>query len=233
MRNLCMSILVLVSLCSGAMATIVNVDIMGDQPGATPVATMSGAAAIGAAGDVWNEFRGVAPASPVTITGLVDSAGNATGMTFTFTNGTLAYPVGSTPLASTYGCLAGVGATGDIVITGLPANTAVDLYLYTCAGLPANMHNQFAGFTFGGVSKYPTAVSGAMTWVENDNYVLFTDVMSDATGTIAGQMFVPAANTTAGPWAAFNGVQIEYVPEPATIGLLSVGGLWLVRRSRK
>ena len=71
-------------------------------------------------------------------------------------------------------------------------------------------------------------------FVEGENYVVFRNVVAVG-GTIAGAMQgAPTAGPEGNPEGEgdFNGFTIVLIPEPATLSLLAIGGLVLMRRRR-
>jgi hypothetical protein len=115
-----------------AQAGLVNVQFGGDFN--SPQAQV-GPAVIGSAGDVWNQMWGI---SGNTGSGaLVDTDGNATGLSISFTTqGWLQVPEGLTVWGTDYRNLmrgmiyTDTATTRNITITGLPANAEHELYVY-------------------------------------------------------------------------------------------------------
>lgn len=69
------------------------------------------------------------------------------------------------------------------------------LYVYTSVGLPANLHGQFAKFSFDGGATWSELVPGpATSFVEGENYIVVT-AMSDAMGVITATMAKGDGNT--------------------------------------
>ena len=215
-----------------AQAGLVNVQFGGDFN--SPQAQV-GPAVIGSAGDVWNQMWGLPPAN----TGggaLVDSDGNATGLSISFTTqGWLQVPEGLTVWGTDYRNLmrgmiyTDTATTRNITITGLPANAEHELYVYAQGDSGSN-GRQTKLTPAGGTPVITTAtVATADTFILDQNYV-HLDVMSDASGVLSIDYIGETGE------ANLNGLQlvVGQAPEPASLGLLATGGVLLagVRRRR-
>jgi len=184
------------------------------------------------ASDIWNHLS-IAPDPTFTpnpsFSGLVDSAGNATsvGISFTGTVGSADdVPIdnsGSDAVENDYILIAPANTVG-YVISGLPADTSVALYLYAPNfGLPSGFNSLTSrGYQFTANGNTITVNSGP-----SGNALAF--VTTDAGGDISG---VWSSGSNEGD---LSGLQIA-TPEPSSVTLaaggilLALGGL--LRRKR-
>jgi hypothetical protein len=221
--------IVLACMVSTASAALISIDLNGVRGTATPV-TYSGAAVIGAAGDVWNGYtidNAVdRPVTPPQSGFLFDSTGAATTVKFQ-TGPICGDEVGGlgnalvNDVAYVRGPIVddpGAPLSTTLTLSGLAGN--YDVYLYAGAG-----HVKYsADFTIGSVTKgtaYGSVFAGS--WVEGTNYVKFSNVPT--TGGILEITFAgDADNPYDGGYAVCNGLQIQSIPEPSTLILL-IGGL--------
>jgi hypothetical protein len=111
-------------------------------------------------------------------------------------------------------------------ISGL-APGAYDVYLYSEDGTAGNADTVF---TINGVvaSQTATNLNNVSTFVQNQDYVVFDAVPTS--GDISG-IFSPTS--TDGAAGVFNGITLVAVPEPASVGILTVGTLGLLARRRR
>jgi hypothetical protein len=203
----------------------------------------SGAAVLGASGDVWNSYVGQAW-GPHNAVILQDSTGSsAAGVTvdvwnyygtYDNTGGITANPMGlMEDYINAYG--SGDGFPIRIELANLPTLTAFTLVVYSAgdtAGQGGTISlatdNTFATILQTGTT---TAASRDINDGAGVAYQTFSGTTS-ATGTIDFQI----ANTA--DWHSFNGLQLQFtpapVPEPSTLALAGLGGLmtfgWLRRR---
>ena len=174
-----------------------------------------GAAVYGAADSQWNHLaRGTSPAG----ISLIDSLGGATGVTLTYTkNGS-----GGDGPTGTYSALGTSRVdSGPVVFNGLAPDSNYDLAIFS---------GTVASYSVGGVTK---SLDEQGTWsslVQGSQYVLFSSVKSDNTGSLS---FTPA---TGNVWSGF---QLQSataaVPEPSTYALLciSLGVVGVARKKLK
>jgi hypothetical protein len=125
---------------------------------------------------------------------------------------------------------------GTFTLSHVPTGT-YDIYLYG-----AN-YDSDRGAQFAMSSGTPdSALSATLnnhnnnTFVEGQNYVLFHNVTPNGSGIITGS-FIPLFNPNTGQdgEADFNGLQIVSVstPEPASLAVISLGSVFLLRRRRQ
>jgi hypothetical protein len=247
-------------LCAGisqAQTTILNVDLNGERSGnvgttytANGVLRADGSAhddpALGTPTGFWNGIVFSNPNSPSPSTGLLDSSGQATGVSLSFANWAFqdntpevpyAYvppnPTGNAanmPLLNDY--LGSVnpssGSLPTMTISGLAANSPHTLYVYGSNG------GAGAGGTWS-VNGSPTQVttgSGSApfaSFTQGNDYTVFINVNSDAQGRL-----VLSGSSTDDPFVILNGFQLSPVPEPGSLSLLcAAGAVLLVARRRR
>ncbi len=131
---------------------------------------------------------------------------------------------------STTGCLEifhdGEYANTETVtasLSGLKTDgTTYSLVIFAQMGL----HNRGAAVTLGTTKNSPGTGDGA-AFRENENYVRFDDLTPDGTGKIEWTWVKLGARGT------INAFEMESVPEPATMSLLALGGIAMLRRRKK
>ncbi len=208
MKTMClMLVCTITGLCNLSYSDYVTLVDVNFQNGT--VHNYSGAAATGKAGDQWNNIWNATSTGDPERMNLKDVNGNATaidietiGLNRWSCKNEEPYP---NELFYSY------HGPSQLTISDLDANATYDLYFYS----GYNYSTQTMSFTIGGVTKQPTQTNPQTlnSFVENVNYVVFRGISPDANGKIIVQL----ADTP------FNGFQIGQVPEPATIGLLTLG----------
>ena len=251
-----------------AQADVVNIDLNSDGTVYTGLA-----AAPDAAGTI-AVFNGLGSG---TSTGLVDSFGNATSVGVNLGGGTIfnnavdqelaADPNGDgSTIANLLGDYVGLrDDDGGVIrtgnINGLVAGNAYDIYLYGQGDNFGGGINggQNTGFRIGTDVRHTShdgVNGGDGNLVEDIEYVLFSGIVADATGTIVFDYFAPGVGTNGtdaslvdsdtglvdldgnvSRFAAFNAVQIvgdfTAVPEPSSFAvILGLGFAGLARRKR-
>lgn len=215
-----------------AQSTI-NVDF-GSPDTAAP---FSGNALAPAAGTVWNNIT-----SAGTTSNLLDSQGNATGVSLQFSpsgfwHSNSAYSTGE--LTTTYGNLIfdyayANGSSRIFHLTGLAVGQAYDLYLYSQGDSP----NQGATFSLGAGTANQSSLSSTgtnfTTFSEGANYVVFRNLQANG----SGQVTITLATNPATTFGALNGLQLTAIPEPSTYAALAGAAalglaVWHRRRSRR
>ncbi|MBW7905825.1 MAG: PEP-CTERM sorting domain-containing protein [Phycisphaerae bacterium] len=199
-----------------AQAQSFNIDLGG---GATPSNSYGGAAS---QPGYWN-FVGGSPQM------LADIGGNLTGVELL------------TPFATWPATFDHPGTSGDdeallddfmtwtpsgsmpFVVQGLPIGT-YQFYSYSFAPDSANSWVDIIGapegFQLLGGGTWPGSHQLGLT------YALHTVTLTQPTDVVIN------VGVWNGAWGGFNGFQIVQVPEPATLGLLAMGGLAMIRRRR-
>jgi uncharacterized delta-60 repeat protein len=211
------------SLLSGTVrAQLINVDFntnssasAGGGPALGP--TMSGAAALGAAGDQWNGIK----VTSGTAIPLFYSNGSNSPVEMTFTSGG-GYDVksfsGSTPFASTpYNALMedylfNGGVQQTVTLSGLGPRTTYDLVLYNAADTAAAGRTTF--FTVNTNTQSSTWNGSSNTLIAGVDYVEFTSAVSDNSGNL---VITWSGNGSAE--GDLNGFQIQLRPVPIAPGL--------------
>ena len=255
-------------LVATAQADVVNIDLNSDGTVYTGLA-----AAPDAAGTI-AVFNGLGSG---TSTGLVDSFGNATSVGVDLGGGAIfnnavdqelaADPNGDgSTIANLLGDYVGLrdddgGGIRTGNINGLVAGNAYDIYLYGQGDNFGGGINggQNTGFRIGTDVRHTShdgVNGGDGNLVEDVEYVLFSGIVADATGTIVFDYFAPGVGTNGtdaslvdsdtglvdldgnvSRFAAFNAVQIvgdfTAVPEPSSFAvILGLGFAGLARRKR-
>jgi len=231
-----------------AFSGLLNVDFGETSPtfNAIPSLTYSGAAVIGSAGDVWNgpqslfAFTGHQSASGIS---LLDSTGAATAVTLGYditggyNSGAGTSPFDATTLAPLMRDYiydrTDTAAPGSVTLSGLTANGAYDLYLYSASDGPKETL-----FTVNGVNKVASSLgSNPATLTEGVNYLKYSGT-ADAAGDLT---ILFTANGTSFD-GVFSGLQLATTPSrgpagnpvplpPALfVGIAGAGLAWPMRR---
>ena len=118
-------------------------------------------------------------------------------------------------------------------INGLDDSKTYDLVFYS------TFDNFATEFTIGGVTKAckktPTSAPYQENFVEGQTYVLFEGISTDGSGGIdvtVGNAYTHDS-TSASNFTFFSGIQIAEVPEPATMSLLALGGIAMLKRRKR
>ena len=205
------------ALCaSAASAAVININNGDSDYGSIAYTGLAGAPDSAGAAAVWNSYN-ANPTNTSRTLSLVDSFGAATPVTYT-TTFTRGYVASRNGLISS---LINETSPQTFTLTGLNVSTSYDLYFYSYGG-GANTTN----FTVGATTVSPLSTPTASTSIVASDWAMMT-VNSSGTGTITGTV----AAATGDDWGRFNGMQIV-VPEPASLGLLSLAGIALMRRRR-
>ena len=205
------------ALAGSASAALINVDFGGG-------AVQSGPALVGSAGDVWNAVTSSASnaavqyadgsSSPVTLSSTITgnwSLGNAAP-----TYGTNFYQTPYLNLMQDF-----TVGTGTITFAGLPADTAMALYVYSQANQEGGLRS--ISVTSGAANATISTDPTLGVFVAGQNYALL-NVMTDASGSLTVSVAQVSGETDV------NGLQlVTAVPEPASLGLLGLGALALLR----
>jgi hypothetical protein len=233
----------------------------GDATPAPPGTTMSGAAVLGSAGDVWNGLGGftyAAPGGAATYTSgpLVNSAGAATGVSLSLSAPSGTYGANSvnwnnystfswatlgneqtltggpfTPYSALYShtlVANSAAGNGNVTLTGLAANQAYNLVLYSASDLNVGA-GRTGTFTVNGVTQTTLwTASGATTLILGVDYTEYVSTLSSGTGTLTINF-----GNLGGSESDLNGFQLQAVPEPGTLALLGMGlPLFFIRRRK-
>jgi PEP-CTERM motif len=245
-KILCFAAVCALGITTSARAQLIDADFNAAPNGNTPESpTMSGAAVIGSAGDVWNGIDGDQDGVNGTYIPLVDSNGNTiTGSKWTFTTGHgLFDDTGGTTTNPTalmedymYGSSGNEGGT----ISGLVAGDTFTLVIYGAG----DQSGQGDIMTLSGdMTGGNTADTLDTSAIDRDITNGIGDAYNTFTGTIgaSGQIQIVLAPNTAvnaqNGDAALNGFQLQETaaPEPSTYMLVGLGiaGLVVVTARRR
>jgi sugar lactone lactonase YvrE len=191
--------------------------------------TMSGAAVLGTAGDLWNGIS-VSSGSGIHLT---NADGSASAVTMTFTGGGDYYVGASTPFAATsynnlMDCYLFTGGTAQtITLSGLATNSTYNLVLYNAADYNAGASSRITYFTVNGNTQGSSWHANSSAFIAGVDYVQFASALSDGSGklvitysgngsaegdvngfqiqTVSGQATVQTNNTAAYTWTTLAG----------------------------
>ncbi len=204
----------------------------------------------GVASPTWNVLAG----GSGTGSNLLDSTGNATTVAVSYAGNATSGPDYNFQTVPANELLSGFlqdSTPEAVTLTGLASNGSYRLYLYGQPGQFASWydgHHRGAAFSITTGTGGPDSGSAAYTlqynsgtqniFQENTNYVVF-NAMASSNGTLAITWTNTPAELTPigsnGQDGTFNGLQLisAPVPEPITLGLLSVGGMGLLLLKRR
>ncbi|MHB1156264.1 MAG: PEP-CTERM sorting domain-containing protein [Phycisphaerales bacterium] len=234
---------------SNAQATIINVDD-GSSRTTTYLFQGQGALTDSVSSPYWNPANGshtvtnATASDGTTATGVNFSIGVTPGYPNSIANssrnpGSLTAPSGLLNAWTQVGAYGTAAQSLSFSITNLPAHVDYTLYVYAvnggwATGAPNNRIQDVAvtgGTAHNGISS--AGGTQATSFVEGVNYLIFTG-NTGAGGAVNGTVSSTSApGSPASVYAEFNGLQIEYIPEPATLGLLAIGGLMMLPRRGK
>ncbi len=213
-----------------AKATLIDVDY---SPGNGPA--QSGAAVLGASGDVWNNLS-----NSGTNVVLNDSTGTPTSATLTWAMNFGALDTGGSPMdAGTTNLMEDYGGFNGTTITiaGLSPATKYQLVLYGAGDQTGGDQGttftipQTGGPSLVGLTSETFSGSGDRR-ISDGPGVAYTvlNPLSDATGKININVSYNSSHFSTAP---VNGFQLATVPEPASMALLAIGGTALLARRRR
>ena len=114
-------------------------------------------------------------------------------------------------------------STATFSLNNVPVGTDYDLYLYSQNGAFKSSQTEFII----GTTVHTAINTATSVFVLDTNYVLFHGLSPDGLGAINVTM-----NNLSPSGASFDGFQLLELPEPASMSLLGLGGLLLLRRRR-
>lgn len=216
-----------------AEATLIDVQILGQSTGnPTLPPSYSGAAATGAAGDVWNGYvvdsatNGEYSPAPIALS---SSTGGTTGVTFqtsAVSGDNQAYVnVLGRSVSELINSYVWKASSATFTIAGLPANTPYELYVY--GGSPGNWTGYSMSVSIGTDMKTMSSATSfdSTGYSDGVNYAHYASVTSSGAGTIVGTLAPNGGNG----FLIFNGLQlIGTVPEPSTLAMVASGLLGLL-----
>lgn len=171
------------------------------------------------------------PVTTYTLTGVdLTSIGGSNSESFTFTVGYTATTNGTTAATPTFSGFGNVGVDVGGLVNGAETLTAtINLTSSTFAGL------SLGGFTYARAGAFSSGETGAFTWTGGSFNVGFGNTIANS---VTGNSFTLTAGPASLPAtsSAINlegfGAQFVAVPEPASLTLLALGSLPLLRRRR-
>jgi hypothetical protein len=234
---------------SHAQTTILNVDLNGAR-GSTVGTTYTGNGVLRANGSAhddpslgtptgyWNGIVFSTLNSPSPSTGLLDSSGQATGISLSFANWAfqdnapeVPYGNGNAANMALLNDYLGVaspspGLLPTMTISGLANNSAYTLYVYGSNG------GAGAGGTWSvnGSATQVTTGNGSYpfgSFAQGREYTVFS-VLSDSLGRL-----VLSGAPTDDPYVILNGFQLSPVPEPGSLSLICAAGAVLLAARRR
>ena len=192
----------------------------------------TGAAVLGQAGDQWNWIDAASCPGCPTNTALLDTQGNATGITLNFTaDGAVpSATVGTQPDPDLMNNYLFNNSGGDITLTlaGLAPNSNYGLVMYVSSFDASGGDRSLTGSANG--TPFSATGDPQSTFVNGQNVVELA-VTSDGSGTLSITESEGPLNTKSE--VDFNGLQLTTTPEPATFGLLCVGGILAAWKRRR
>ena len=221
-------LIITLMLAQSAWADLWNVDFAGDVR--EPKPNKTGFAATGiTVNDFWNFYSADNPDGSYKINGSLSNMRNAlgatTGVGINVSNGGGLWFYGATdPMLHSYMYSLG-GDQTHISVTHLPAGN-YNFYLY---GSDSQFDLSVGGTDYGTKVSYDFPTVNAPPWVEGHQYVRFFNITVGDSQT-AEISLGPGRDY---PMGVIGGMQIELVPEPSCLALLSLGGLLLAYKRRK
>ena len=223
-----------------AYATLINVDF------STARGTYEGAAVIGADGDFWNTTGATATSGTISLKDTNEN--DVTGVSMSWDAPTM-ISMGSrfwNALMNDQIAIASGDYTSEITVTLSGLVGTYDLHVYggTCQGdnngEPVDYPKKIELTVASGVTTVGTKVldSTSREYLETNPYIVGQnyDVFEDITIAEGDTLTITGLNVATSGTAAFNGFQLQEVPEPATMMLLLTGIVGLLvcaRRKRK
>ena len=215
----------------------VNVDFDGYHQATDPTVLHSGPAAVGEAGDIWNEINYKINTAPsVSASDLVDSSGNSTSLDLLVEAsdgdniGGACYASANALFLDALFAVAGNATYAESLVftlSRLDPKRHYDLYLYS-----ENYYDDGADFTIGGVTKNASGDGNTDAYIDGHTYVKFLGLSPNASGQIIGLVEQPSGDGS----ATFSGLQLEWavtIPEPSTFALLGIGLIGLLGFTRR
>ena len=235
-KESCLALIVSASMVSAASAApIVSVAFSSNDAGPSPVTDA------GVIGDLGDTFDVVHDSELGTVLGggvtLNDVDQNATVYTLSGTNlnghsgGLAADSAGVGPLNNSWF----LSVPGSLTLGGFTAGDVVDLVLFSTYHQPAALvpFQRGTTFTIDGNSQATTGTSNpAVAYVQDENYVFFDDLVVDGTGTIVIDLTPGGGLDAGGGFHDVNGLQFSVIPEPGSLAMIAMGGLFVLRRRR-
>jgi hypothetical protein len=223
---------------ASVQAQLINVDFNQNSGpswgggGPNPGPTMTGTAVLGSsASDQWNGITVNSSATPIALNYANGSASPAS-MTFSSGGGYDVFSYGGTTafLGNQWQSLMEDYIYGDsiVTLTGLTPNQAYEFVAYSQGDVNAGKQGAIASFGLNGNSQTLTKDINAGTLIVGTTYVQWGSVAADGSGTLTLVM-----SGAAGAERDLNGFQLQAIPEPSTLGLVSAGAALLLGYQRR
>ena len=226
-------ILIVIALFSqSARADLWNVDFGSPfRGGGPPPPTKTGFAATGiSVSDYWNFYGNDYPDGSYKADGSLSNLKNAggviTGVGITVNNADGGWGYASSdPMLANYIYSLSDSLQTIVTVTNLPSGN-YNFYLY---GADSHFNLQVGSTDYGTKIAYDGPIIDPPPWIEGQQYVRYANVPVSGSVSV---VLTPGAGTDY-PKGIIGGMQIESVPEPGCVALLTIGGILLACRARK